>query len=154
MKKTATIVKIALLKDLPLVGRKGQVLDVRSGFFRNFLAPNGLAVKVEKNIVVTINKEKKESDEKFIRKLKKSKISLSKISENEIVFERKAKKDGDLFGSVSLSDIKTEIEKIISSELPPHILDDIKPIKKIGSYTFPIMFLGEEIQLKILVKPF
>ncbi|GAB4140185.1 MAG: 50S ribosomal protein L9 [Patescibacteria group bacterium] len=153
MRKTATTTKVALLANVATLGQKGQVFDVKTGYFRNFLAPKSLAVEVKEGEVSVLKKEKEESKNKFLKTLKKTKISIFKLSENTISFTKKAKDDGTLFGSVSVSEIKTEIEKIIGIEIPLHLIENVKPIKHIGMHVFELEFDGEKINLKVEVKP-
>lgn len=93
--------KIILKKDYDLLGDEGQILEVKSGYARNFLIPNGIAtIATESNLksFEEIKKQRKRKIEKLNEEAKKLSSDLSK---NVIEFIVKTGEDGKMFGSVT-----------------------------------------------------
>ncbi|KAH9612300.1 hypothetical protein KSS87_004409 [Heliosperma pusillum] len=105
-KKTKKIRKIILKDDIPDLGKKGQLLDVRAGFYRNFLAPMGKAQIVTPDLL----KEMKIEDERIEaekRRVKEEAQQLARIFDTVGAFKvkRKGGKGKLIFGSVTAQDI-------------------------------------------------
>jgi len=101
--------ELILKSDVPNLGFKDDVVSVKNGYGRNYLIPHGLAVLAtpssKKVLVENIKqrefKEKKEIDEanKVVKKLAKLDIKIG----------AKSGTGGKLFGSISNSDLNSEL---------------------------------------------
>lgn len=84
-------VRIVLLKDVPQLGRTGQIVQVKSGFARNYLIPQKLAAAIEsveaKKALIAIKEQKKEKERQMELK-KEKKVQLAK--KHQAANERKA----------------------------------------------------------------
>ena len=83
----------------------GSIVNVKDGYARNFLIPNGKAkFATEKNI-----KEIKSLEKSLLEKDQENKSNAnstaSKINELKLTKEIAAKENGELYGSLSVSDI-------------------------------------------------
>ena len=128
---------VILLKDYLSLGKTGDTVKVKPGFARNFLIPQGIALRASsKNL--SIFKEQKKF-EKVRQKREKSfneniAIKLSKV---EITIEVQVGEEDKMFGSITAKDIhKTIIEKGIKVEQNSIQLD--KPIKALGIYNVEV----------------
>ncbi len=54
--------KVLLKSDVPKIGKKGELLDVKEGYARNFLIPNGLAIEATGGTMKQYEEEKKAGD--------------------------------------------------------------------------------------------
>lgn len=97
--------KVILVNDVKNLGKKGEILNVKEGYFNNFLWPNKLAVLASetnlKNLEATIkNAQLREQKEKAkIEEIAKS------IKEYNFIIKAKAGPSGKLFGSITSADI-------------------------------------------------
>ena len=140
--------ELILKENIENLGFKGDIVNVKSGYGRNFLIPKGKAILatssskkiLQENIKQQEFKDKKVIDEfnEFAKTLKKLKIKISsKVSESD-----------KLFGSITSKDISVALEakghKIESSliTLPG------KNIKRLGSYEATIR-LHREVSVQI-----
>ena len=143
--------RVILTSDIEKLGTKGKILEVKDGFARNFLLPQGYALEASKDNIrlleVRQNKEKKlqEKQDKVAQDLadKLSKISLTLACE--------AKANEELFGSVTSSMIaaglKEEGHDIDKERI---ILDE--PIKRLGIYNVKVkLSAGVDAEVKIWV---
>ena len=128
---------VILLKDYLSLGKTGDTVKVKPGFARNFLIPEGIALRASsKNL--SIFKEQKKF-EKVRQKREKSfnENIAKKLSKVEITIEAQVGEEDKMFGSITAKDIhKSIIEKGIKIEQNSIQLD--KPIKALGIYNVEV----------------
>ena len=128
---------VILLKDYLSLGKTGDTVKVKPGFARNFLIPQGIALRASsKNL--SIFKEQKKF-EKVRQKREKSfnENIAKKLSKVEITIEAQVGEEDKMFGSITAKDIhKSIIEKGIKIEQNSIQLD--KPIKALGIYNVEV----------------
>jgi len=103
--------EVIFIKDLKNQGKKGQIKEVKDGYAENFLIKNGYAVKKTKENVSKLNHElakKKAEDEENKKKAIELKDVLSKVT---LEFKVKTGEGDKVFGSISVKQIKDELEK-------------------------------------------
>jgi len=142
--------KIILTQFVDVLGNAGDIINVKPGYGRNYLIPQGLAVIATPAKILAI---KNAIEQKAIKE-EKSKDSLQiiadKLNSIKLTFTLKAGEDEKLFGSVTtqmisdgLNDKGYKVEKkyIISNE----------PIKSLGNY-FAMIDFGDGITAKVKIK--
>ena len=129
---------VILLKDYLSLGKTGDTVKVKPGFARNFLIPEGIALRASsKNL--SIFKEQKKF-EKVRQKREKSfnENIAKKLSKVEITIEAQVGEGDKMFGSITAKDIhKSIIEKGIKIEQNSIQLE--KPIKALGIYNVDVI---------------
>ena len=103
--------EVIFIKDLKNQGKKGQIKEVKDGYAENFLIKNGYAVKKTKENVSKLNHElakKAKEDEENKKKASELKDVLSKVT---LEFKVKTGEGDKVFGSISVKQIKDELEK-------------------------------------------
>ncbi len=146
-------VKLLLKESIKNVGRVGDVVEVSSGYARNYLLPQDLAVQPTPGNIKKVEERRKEI-EKMERDRRDQQAALLKTLEGvEVTLERRANENGNLFGSVSATDISKALQAQGYNVEP----DDINlPVKldRIEKYTVKIRFAEElETDLKVWVAP-
>jgi large subunit ribosomal protein L9 len=135
--------KIILLKDVPKVGQKNAVCEVKDGFALNSLLPRGLARQATPNALKQIEKIQVQEE----RKKEGSDTALQeKISGlGQIEIKVKANEKGHLFAGVG----KTEIGKVINISEENILLEH--PIKEIGEHEIEIQAGDQVKKIKLLL---
>lgn len=143
--------RVALIKDVQNLGKKGDVKDVADGYGRNFLIRNKLAEILTPSILKTLESEK-EHTEKLSAEVKEQAESLKeKIKNLRVVFKVKAGKSGEAFGSVTPLKIQSELKKQGIDLEKKQILT--KHIKTLGEGKIKIKLYPDiEAFLNILIK--
>ena len=122
---------IILTEKINNLGKLGDIVKVKGGYARNFLLPQGKAIRATKDNIESFNQEKSkieaenESNKKDAQKLSESIEGLS------IVLIRPASETGQLYGSVSTRDISNSINESNFSITHKQVILD-KPIKELG----------------------
>src|SRR5882724_10438137 len=103
-------VKLLLQESIKNVGRVGDVVEVSPGYARNYLLPQDLAVQPTAGNIKKVEERRKEI-EKQERERRDQQAALLKTLEGvEISLERRANENGNLFGSVSATDIAKALQ--------------------------------------------
>ena len=130
--------KVILLEDVKNVGEKGQIINAKDGYARNFLFPKNLAIEATPSNLKNLENTKRLQDEKeneIYEEAKKLEEELMKIT---IVLKSKAGENGKLFGSITTKEIadSLEAEKGISIDKRKFELEEV--IKSVGEYSVKI----------------
>ena len=129
---------VILLKDYLSLGKTGDTVKVKPGFARNFLIPEGIALRASsKNL--SIFKEQKKFEKVRQKREKSFNDNIAKkLSKVEITIEAQVGEEDKMFGSITAKDIyKSIIEKGIKVEQNSIQLD--KPIKALGIYNVDVI---------------
>ena len=140
--------EVVLLENIKNLGQVGDVVDVKRGHGRNFLIKFGKALKASKENIDLVNKRKAELNQKNLKLKKDAKKILDVINHANYKFSKRAKENGELYGSIKPMEISKAVENTHKIEIKPSQIDLLKEIKKIGSYEAKIN-LHAEIQAKI-----
>ena len=129
--------KIILRDDQEKLGKRGEVVEVASGYARNFLLPRGLAFKATPKNMKLFEEEKrveaahKRKEEKEVKELSK------KLSEISCTIAVQTGEDEKLYGSVTSLDIAEALAREgFEIDKRKVILDE--PIKTLGIYHIPV----------------
>lgn len=126
--------KIILLEDVKKLGKKGDVLEVKAGYAKNSLIPQGLATEAtntslnQRNLKVQADKRRKDEE------LAQAQETGAKIDDKKIEIAVKVGENGKLFGSVTSKEIGEQIQKQLGFEIDRKKLSLSEPIKSLGTY--------------------
>ena len=143
--------EVILLENIKNLGQIGDVVNVKRGHARNFLIKYGKALKASKENINSVNKKKELLNEKNIELKKNAKKVFDIINNSNYTFNKRAKENGELYGSIKPLELTKTIQSENKIEIKPSQVDLSKEIKKTGSYEATIN-LHAEIQAKIHIK--
>lgn len=135
--------KVILLEDVKGLGKKGELVNSKTGYFRNFLAPKNLAIEATAE-----NKKKWEEEQaQMLAEFKANQAAALELKEEleKINLELKAKAgaDGRLFGSVTAGDIAEELKKSHGYEIDKKKIELKDSIKALGRYSLNVRVFPE-----------
>ena len=125
--------EIILLNDYDGLGEAGDLVNVKEGFARNLLIPQGIALRASnKNIAFT--EEKKRMIEKSnLRETASKDALIEQLSKTEVTIEVEVGEEEKIFGSITSNDIQKSLEeKGIVIDKSSILLDS--PIKSLGIF--------------------
>ena len=142
--------KIILLQSVRGLGDPGELVNVKSGYARNYLIPNDMAIYATKGNIAQAEfqiAKTKELEEKRVAELQEVCNKLNKIT---LKYELQTSEEDKLFGSVTPQMIS---EGLLDSGFKVEKKDIAipDPIKSIGSHYVDI-FLHKDVVAKVKVK--
>jgi large subunit ribosomal protein L9 len=142
--------QVILVKSVRKLGKVGETVSVADGFGRNFLIPQGHAIRATKENLEKFSAIKKDLESKNAENKKDAEAAAKAIKGKHIDFITQSAADGRLYGSVTAKVLATEISKLAKIELNySNVLLD-SPIKFNGVYEVQVM-LHPEVTTSVLV---
>ena len=146
-------VKLLLKESIKNVGKVGDVVEVSAGYARNYLLPRDLAVEPTPNNVKKIEARRKEIEKQERERREQLAVLIKTLEGVEVTLERRANEQGNLFGSVTATDIAKSLQGQGYNVNP----DDVNlpgKLDRIDVYTVKIKFAEDlTTDLKVYVAP-
>ena len=124
--------KIILTKSVPDLGDKGDVVEVASGYARNYLIPKKSAVKASDGAVKQAEAMRVAHEDTKRRAFDEAQILADALAGTRVVVAARAGDAGNLFGSIGVGDIAAAIMKFTGVEIDRKIIQIDGPIREIG----------------------
>ena len=105
--------KVVLNADIGTLGHKGDIVEVAPGYARNYLLPKNLALSASKGAVRQADSMRRSRDEREKRERATADAFAGRIVGAGLRIPARAGEDGQLFGSVTTSDIADALSKAI-----------------------------------------
>lgn len=133
-KKATKTRKIILKEDVADLGKKGQLLDVKAGFYRNYLLPTGKAQIVNAALLKEMRMEEERIEAEKKRVIDEAQ-QLAMIFETVGAFKvkRKGGKGKQIFGSVTAQDLVDIIKAQLQRDVDKRIVS-LPEIRETGEY--------------------
>ena len=126
--------KVILADDVRGLGHRGDTVTVKPGYARNYLLPGGFAYEATGANVRRLGEEKKKYDEKMLAEKGVAEGVAKKMEGLTIVIVKKAGDEGQLYGSVTASDIADALAAK-SIEVDRRRVELAEPIRRVGGHT-------------------
>jgi len=126
--------KIILTQDVYKLGSLGDEVNVKSGYGRNFLIPQNMAVPVTKANQKLIDHQRALLAEKRKTAIDEAKALATKLQAVELSFTVKAGESGKLFGSVTMKQIMAALHDA-GIDLSKKVVQLGAPIKTLGTHS-------------------
>lgn len=145
--------KVILADDVQGLGHRGDTVNVKPGYARNYLFPQGLAWEATVANTRRLAEEKKKYDEKTLREKSVAEEVSKKVQGIRLVVTKKAGEGDVLYGSVTPSEIADALaEKGI--EVDRRRVELAEPIKRLGEHTIHVRFHKDVVaEVTVEVQP-
>lgn len=143
--------EVILRQSIKKLGKFGDIVSVKSGYYRNFLSRQELAMAATKENLDIFKSMRQELEEKNLKLYNESVADLEKIKDSVCVFIQNAGEDDKLYGSVSKKDIAKELSKISGINVSHNNVIINNAIKHTGISTADIMLNSALNPVQILV---
>ena len=100
-----------MLETIKNLGDLGSVVDVRPGYGRNFLIPQGKALPATKNNLAEVEERRADLEKQAAELLSAAEARAEKLAEASITVGAKSGDEGKLFGSVGTANIADAISE-------------------------------------------
>ncbi len=126
--------KLILTSEVEGLGAPGDIVEVKDGYGRNYLIPQGFAMPWTKGGEKQVVAIKRARDAREIRDLGHAKEVKVQLEGLTVVVNAKAGETGKLFGSVTNADVVTAVRKAGGPLLDKRAVD-VAAVKTLGSYS-------------------
>ena len=133
--------EVILLEDMKGVGARGQLIQVKPGYARNYLLPQRLAIPAgtkAANLYKELSRQRQVQDDKRVLV---ARAEAAKLEGVEVNIPAQANEEDTLFGSITNADVADALAKaghVVDKrqiDLPDHV-------KQLGVYDVPVKFFG------------
>lgn len=146
--------KLILRRTVDSLGTPGDIVDVKPGFARNYLIPQGMAYEASQANIRRLEDEKVQAEERARRDYLEAKRRAAQMERMVLTFHARAGEDGKLFGSVTGADIADRAnEQELDFEVERRQVLLVEPIKTIGASMVTIRLFHEvEVEIEVQVE--
>ena len=123
-----------LLEDVDTLGERGAVVDVSSGYLRNFLLPRKLAAPATAGSIKVAERRRQDAEQAARDAETRARESASTLGRTVLTITQQAGDDGRLFGSVTTQDIADAIREARGVRIDRRKVHLEDPIKNVGTY--------------------
>ncbi len=145
--------KVILKEDMENLGTSGDVVDVKPGYARNYLIPQGFAYEASEANVRRLEAEKAKAEERARRDYLEARRRASQLEGVSLTFHARAGEEGKLFGSVTNGDITDRLNALeLDFEVDRRQVDLEEPLKQLGAFMVPVRLFSEvvvEVEVKV-----
>ncbi len=141
--------EIILMERIERLGQMGDVVTVKDGYARNFLLPQGKALRANKANRAQFEERRVHLEAENLENQKEAQSVAEKVDGNQYIIIRQAGESGQLYGSVSTRDIATLVVEGGTGITRNQVVLD-RPIKLLGLHDVRIV-LHPEVSLGVVV---
>src|SRR3989344_793436 len=142
--------QIILLQQVPDLGQKGDVKNVKDGYARNYLLARKLAAVATPALLVQADEQRKRAEEEKGRVQETYREMAKKLEGLSLSLQAKADEKGTLFGSIDAQEILAALKKK-KYDIPQEAIRLEKDIKKVGEHEVHLDF-GEGVKATIQIE--
>ena len=135
--------KVLLRDDVQGVGRRGDIVDVKAGYARNFLLPSGAALAASDSMESQAASMRKSRDLRDAQSRQAAEAQRAIIEQARLTISARAAANGRLFGSVTESDLVNALRTATGISLDRHAIHMAEHLKEVGESTATASLFGD-----------
>lgn len=139
--------KIILKEDIPSLGYKDDVVEVKNGYGRNYLIPQGKAIIASESALKVLAENQRQRAHKLAKIKADAEAVAASLADVALTIGAKASATGTIFGSVNNIQIAEALEKL-GHNIDRKIIVLKESVKELGKYTAKIN-LHKEVSVEI-----
>ena len=144
--------KLILRSAVDRLGEQGEVVDVKAGYARNFLIPQGLAYLASSGNLQRLERERGEAEEEAKHVYLEARRRAAQLEGTSLVFHVRAGEDGKLFGAVTNADVADQLNQgELDFEVDRRIVMLDEPLKLLGPSTVSVR-LHSQVEVAVEVQ--
>lgn len=137
--------RVILQRDIPKLGKGGDIVTVKDGYARNYLFPRNYAVAASGGALKEHKARAAREAERDARNAAAALAGAEQLQNAVITLIGKVGAGTKLFGSITAADIAEEIKKSLGVEVDRRRVGLADPIKNLGDYDVPVRLHGDVV---------
>ncbi|NUS72916.1 MAG: 50S ribosomal protein L9 [Corynebacteriales bacterium] len=126
--------KIVLTEEVAGLGSAGDLVEVKDGYGRNFLLPQGKAIRATKGVEKEVASIKRAQQARAVRDLDHANEIKAQLNAARVRLTVRAGKGGRLFGSVTTAEIAAAVSQAGGPVLDKRRIQLLAPVKSTGKH--------------------
>jgi large subunit ribosomal protein L9 len=135
--------KIILTQEVSGLGSAGDVVEVKDGYARNYLLPQGVAIRWTKGAQKEVESIRAARAKRAARDLDHAAQIKGKLESAAVSLKVRAGRDGRLFGAVTVADIAGALEATTGESIDKRTIAVGNPIKSLGNHSVAVRLHDE-----------
>ena len=145
--------KLLLQRNIEKLGKAGDLVEVSSGYARNYLLPHGLALEPSEANLKRVEELRAVARKQEFHLLQELQARAQTLDALELSIKARANELGHLFGSVGPADVAVALHEM-GFDVPDRNIILDPHIKEIGQYDIQVKFADEALaRIKLTVLP-
>lgn len=141
--------QLVLTEDVPNLGKQGDLVEVKGGYGRNYLVPNGMATIPSDHNLRLLERYKERVHQAREARVADLKVLAGQIERQTVTIEANANEEGHLYGSVGAPEISKAL-KAKNINIEPDMVRMEGPIKECALFAVKLN-LGYDIETEVKV---
>ena len=142
--------KVLLKEDIDNLGYAGEVMNVADGYGRNYLIPQGKAVKASPSVLKQANVWRERAAVRMVELKKEHEALAARIAEVRLEFTARAGETGKLYGSITTADVVEQLNESLGTEEIDRRSVVGGPLRQLGEHKVTIR-LSRDYQPQVTV---
>ena len=134
--------KLILTGTVDKLGIAGDIVEVKDGYGRNFLLPQGKAIRWTRGNEKQIDGIKRARDAREVRGVEHAQEIRSQLEGLKIEIPARVSEQGHLFGAITSSDLAVAVKKAGGPTVDKRAVSFAKPVKSLGGHVAAIKLHG------------
>jgi large subunit ribosomal protein L9 len=143
--------KLILTAEVSGLGAPGDVVEVKDGYGRNYLVPQGMAMRATKGAEKQIASIRRARDVREVRDLAHAREIKTQLEALKVTLPTRAGAAGRLFGSVTVADVVSAVKSAGGPILDKRKVELSAPIKTVGTHEVVVRITGD-ISAKVAIE--
>ena len=141
--------QLVLTEDVANLGKQGDLVEVKAGYGRNYLLPNGLATIPSEHNLRLLERYKERVQQAREARIADLKVFAEQLQRVTVTIESNATEDGHLYGSVGAPEISRTL-KAMNLNVDAEMVRLEGPIKECALFAVKL-HLGHDIESEVKV---
>lgn len=146
--------KIILKENVTDLGYKDDIVEVKDGYGRNYLIPQGKAIIASAAALKQLAEDQKQRAHKIAKIKADAEAAAAALEGVKLTIGAKTSSTGTVFGSVNAIQIAEALEKL-GHNVDRKIIYIKEPVKEVGVYTATIKFhkeVSKDIEFEVVAE--
>ena len=142
--------QLVLTENVVNLGKQGDLVEVKAGFGRNYLLPNGLATLPSEHNLRLLDRYKQRVSSLREALIADLRVMAEQIQRITVTIEANSNEEGHLYGSVGAPEISKALIKNHNLKIEPEMVRLEGPIRECALYAVKLN-LGHDIETEVKV---
>jgi large subunit ribosomal protein L9 len=145
--------KVVLTRDVPNLGKAGEVKEVANGYGRNYLIPKGYAALATDGMIKQAQERAAAQQRREQKVRTEAEAIAQRINGQTLRFVVRVGELDRLYGSITNLDIAEKLQQQFGVEVDRRKVELGDPIRRTGVYSVPVRFAADlEARLNVVVE--